>query len=207
MKRRDLFKLLLGAVAAPGALLAATTKPKIAHGIVFGADFSGTRDVVCAWCRRRADAAEAFAGACAATGKIPLASAKAAEAFAAVANYKGPRWDGQNYVPREMQLRVYEGEAVTPRGYNGEINMAALDLRGIEAMLKQPGNRRAVRAAAERRRRELGRSLQDMSARIVEAELKANPNHIRRWAASVTGSQLEQGGYLYHLLFCKGGAR
>ena len=104
-----------------------------------------------------------------------------------------------------MQLRVHEGEAVTPRDYyNGDIHITELDTRGLEAMLRQPARRRAVRAAAERRRRELTQQLLDMSGRLVSEEMANRTEFGRRLAVTATEPQLEQGGLLYHLLFCNG---
>jgi hypothetical protein len=124
-----------------------------------------------------ADAAEAFAGAYAATAAIPyigpeLAPAAAAEAYAAVASMAGAASldVGTNYVPQDMPAFLHEGERVTPKAYNpdagyegeqsgptevhhhynGNTYASALDARGVGAMLKAPGMRREVGAAARR---------------------------------------------------------
>ncbi len=119
-----------------------------------------------------ADAAKAAAGAYAALSGIPivgpvLAPVAAGVAFSAVSAYEGLASldTGTNYVPRNMVAQIHEGEAVVPREYNpaagggeggggyseqhnyGSVHVSALDTRGMAALLKQPGNRRAIAKA------------------------------------------------------------
>jgi hypothetical protein len=120
-----------------------------------------------------ADAAKAFSGTYAAVAQIPyvgwiLAPAAAAAAFAAVAAYEGlASLDvGTNYVAKGGLAMIHEGEAVVPKAYNpaaggdggggyseqhnynGDINLSALDARGLRSLLSGPSGRSAVVAAA-----------------------------------------------------------
>jgi hypothetical protein len=110
-------------------------------------------------------AAEAFAGAFAATAAIPyigpeLAPAAGAEAYAAVASMSGPASldVGTNYVPRDMIAQLHEGESVQPKAYNPaaggrdggggdthlHLNMSAFDASGMDRLVHSQGFRDAV---------------------------------------------------------------
>lgn len=172
-------KKTLSTVQAQGAQTSAVTAGQAAQNTALISGTAAGKAVQAASgpSQVMADAAEAFAGAYAATAAIPyigpeLAPAAAAEAFAAVSSMAGAASldVGTNYVPRDMYARIHEGEAVVPKefnpaagggsedgggggyqeqhNYNGNVSLKALDMRGMRSLLKGARNRREIAQAA-----------------------------------------------------------